>query len=475
MPKTAQEMPPDLVRGLGVWSAAAVVIGGTIGTGIFLVPSQMARDLGSAWGVVAVWLAGGIAILFGVFCYAELGAALPQAGGEYVHLGRALGPLWGFLFGWKGSVLSYPATMATVAAGLLRFTGFLIPSLSGELFIWNISIPLRAQPFSCTMSKAQLWSAVVIVIVAAVNYFGVRTAGRTQVALTGLKVAVLLTIVILGVALAGGGPAQANGNVASQVAGDLSGYFIALVSAMWAYSGFSDLGLVGGEVLNPQKNIPTAAILGVVSVVGLYVVVNVIYFHVLGISRVAASEHVASDVAVSLVGERGARWLTVGMIISSLGAVHAQFLKFPRVAYAMARDGRFFRFAQRVQTTFRTPSAAIMFEACVAIILVLTGTFEELYSTAVFAIALFELLTAIAVIRLRVNEPSLPRPYQAWGFPWTPLIFGAVVFGMVLNLWLARPIRCSIGLAAILLGIPFYRHWSKKTAEASPDQPLTVD
>ena len=475
MPKTAQEMRPDLVRGLGVWSAAAVVIGGTIGTGIFLVPSQMARDVGSAWGVTAVWLAGGVVILFGVFCYAELGAALPQAGGEYVYLSRALGPLWGFLFGWKGSVLSYPAIMATVAAGLLRFTGFLIPSLSGQLFTWNISIPFRAQPFSCTISKAQLWSGMAIVVVAAVNYFGVRTAGRTQVVLTSLKVGVLLAIVILGVALTGGGPAQANGNVASQAAGGLSGYFLALVSAMWAYSGFSDLGLVGGEVLNPQKSIPRAAILGVVSVVGLYVVVNIIYFHVLGVSRVAASQHAASDVAVSLIGERGARWLTFGMIISSLGALHAQFLKFPRVAYAMARDGRFFRFAQHVQPTFRTPSAAILFEACLAIILVLTGTFEELYSTAVFAVALFELLIAIAVVRLRGDEPSLPRPYRAWGFPWTPLIFGAVVLGMVLNLWLARPIRCSIGLTAILLGIPFYRHWSKKAAEPSRDQSLIVD
>jgi basic amino acid/polyamine antiporter, APA family len=322
------------------------------------------------------------------------------------------------------------------------------------------------------MSKAQLWSAAAIVVVAAVNYFGVRTAGRVQVVLTSLKIGVLFAIVILGVALAGGGPTQANGNVASQVAGGLRGYFLALVSAMWAYSGFSDLGLVGGEVLNPQKSIPRAAILGVVSVVGLYVVVNVIYFHVLGISRVAASQHVASDVAVSLVG---ARWLTVGMIISSLGVLHAQFLKFPRVAYAMARDGWFFRFAQRVQPTFRTPSAAILFEACVAIILVLTGTFEELYSTAVFAIALFELLTAIAVIRLRGKEPSLPRPYLAWGFPWTPLIFGAVVFAMALNLWLARPIRCSIGLTAILLGIPFYRHWSERAAEPCPAQPLTVD
>lgn len=141
----------------------------------------------------------------------------------------------------------------------------------------------------------------------------------------------------------------------------------------------------------------------------------------------------------------------------------------------MARDGRFFRFAQRVQPTFRTPSAAILFEACVAIILVLTGTFEELYSTAVFAIALFELLTAIAVIRLRVNEPSLPRPYRAWGFPWTPLIFGAVVFAMALNLWLARPIRCSIGLAAILLGIPFYGRWARVVSESSLAQAFTND
>ena len=161
MAKTDQEMPPDLVRGLGVWSATAVVIGGTIGTGIFLVPSQMARDVGSAWGVITVWLAGGIAVLFGVFCYAELGAALPQAGGEYVYLGHGLGPLWGFLFGWNGSVLSYPATMATVAAGLLRFAGFLIPSLSGQLFAWNISIPLRARRLGRQRPNASKWKCCI--------------------------------------------------------------------------------------------------------------------------------------------------------------------------------------------------------------------------------------------------------------------------------------------------------------------------
>src|SRR5215472_11147759 len=191
----------------------------------FPLPSQMARDVGSACCVIAVCLAGGIAILFGVFCYAEFGAALPQAGDEYVYLSRALGPLWGFLFGWKGAVLSYPAIMATVAAGLLRFTGFLLPSLSGQLFTWNFSIPLRAHPFSLTMSKAQLWSAVAILVVAAVNYFGVRTAGRVQVVLTSLKIGVLLAIVILGVALPSGGPAKANGSAASEVAGGISGYF----------------------------------------------------------------------------------------------------------------------------------------------------------------------------------------------------------------------------------------------------------
>lgn len=449
---------PDLVRGLGMWSATAVVIGGVIGTGIFLVTSEMARDVGSVSRVIAAWLVGGVVVLFGTFCYAELGAALPQTGGDYFYLSRGLGPVWGFLFGWKSSVITHPATMATVAAGFARFAGFFLPSLTAPVLIWHFSLPYHSQPYRFSLTAAQLLAAGALAVVATINYFGVRTAGRTQVLLTSLKISVLLGIVIFGLALGRTRTAQL-----PDIGGSLGmgGFLTALVPVMWAYSGFADLGLVGGEIVNPQKNIPRAAILGVVSVVILYVLVNLVYFHVLGLPQVAHSQHVASDVAVLLIGGRGARWLTVAMMISSIGALHAQFLKFPRVPYAMARDGQFFRFAKRVQPAFHTPSGALIYDGCVAIVMVLTGTFEELFSLVIFAVWMFEVLTAIALVRLRMKEPDLPRPYHAWGYPWSPLIFGFAAVAMTTNLWMVRPARCSIGMAIILLGVPLFYYWRK--------------
>jgi APA family basic amino acid/polyamine antiporter len=236
---------------------------------------------------------------------------------------------------------------------------------------------------------------------------------------------------------------------------------------MAAYNGFQYLGLVGGEVLNPRKNLPRAAILGTSLVVTLYLLVNWVYFHVLGFFQVSQSQHVASDAVASLLGDAGAKWFTVAMIVSAFGSLHAGFLTGPRVPYAMARDGKFFGFAKRIQPKFHTPSGAVIFQGCVAILLVLTGTHQELYSYTMFATWAFLGLTAVALIRLRTTNPDLPRPYRVWGYPWTPLIFGAAAFVISANLWLVRPIRSSVGLAIILVGIPFFYHWSKQAKASS--------
>lgn len=232
---------------------------------------------------------------------------------------------------------------------------------------------------------------------------------------------------------------------------------------MYAYNGFQHLGCVGGEIINPQRNIPRAVISGALFVVGLFTLINLVYFRVLGFSQVAQSQHVASDVIVRLAGASGAKWLTVAMMISALGALHVLFLTGPRVSYAMAHEGQFFGFAGRIQPVFHSPSGALVFQGCMAVMLVLTGTYEELYSLMVFAVWIFFMLTAIALVRLRRKEPALFRPYRAWGYPWTQLIFAAAAFAMTANIWLIRPMRSSIGLAVILLGIPFFYYWRRRT------------
>lgn len=456
----ARPDPPDLIRGLGLWSATAIVIGDTIGTGIFLVTSDMARAVGSAALVFAAWLIGGVIVLFGAFCYAELGAAFPKAGGPYVYLTRGLSPLWGFLFGWMSSFLERPVAMATLAAGFLRFLGFLFPVVATPLFTSHIG------GYAFSFTAAQPLAALVVVAVTAVNYLSVRLGGGIQVLLTSLKIGAILVIVAAGV-LFGKGHAAAIATVVPSLGwGTVGAVLTALVPAMWAYNGFNDLGDVGEEIQHPGKNIPRAIILGLLTVGGLYLLANLVYFHALPFATLAQSQHVASDVVQTFAGSRGARWLTVAMAVSALGALHVVVLTGARIPYAMARDGLFFQFAKRIHPSFRTPSGSLIFLGSLAALLALSGTYEELYSLFVFAVWIFFSLTAIALVRLRKKEPNLSRPYRAWGYPWTPLIFLAAAIALTVNLWMIRPVRSSLGLLVILGGVPFYFRWRNPPAPA---------
>jgi APA family basic amino acid/polyamine antiporter len=456
-----------LIRGLGIWAATAIVIGGMIGQSVFLVASDMSVEVGSVTMVMAAWIIGGTIALFGALCYAELGAAMPEAGGAYIYLSRGLGPVWGFLYGWTSSMIMRPASAATIAAGLLRFATFLLPSLSTHIFIRHIWIPFQSQPYQFAFTLAQPLAAAMIVLVTIINYFGVRTAGRFQILLSSLKLAAVAAIVILGLALVGKSSGIQPTLASSFQYVGLGAFLSALVPAMAAYNGFSVLGEVGGEIVNPRKNLPRAAIIGVLVVVSLYLLINWVYFHVLGFSRVAHSQHVASDTMSVLLGNKGAEWMTLAMVVSAFGSLHVNFLGGPRVPYAMARHGVFFSFAGRVQPRFHTPSGAVIFQGWVAILLVLTGTYQELYSLGMFAISTFVALTALALIRLRRTEPELTRPYRAWGYPWTMLALAAATFAISVNLWWMRPIRSSIGLAVILFGIPFFYHWRKRAMALS--------
>jgi basic amino acid/polyamine antiporter, APA family len=445
----------DLVRSVGLWPATAIVIGDIIGTGVFLVTSDMARALGSARLVLAAWAAGGLIVLFGAFCFAELGAAFPKAGGPYVYLSRGLGPLWGFLFGWMVSFLERPVSMATLAAGFVRFVGFLFPIVAMPLFKGHIG------HYDFTVTTAQPLAALIVVIVTAVNYFSVRMGGTIQSVLASLKMSTLLLIIAGGVIFGTRHLSDAAPSVTPLGLGTIGAFLTALVPTMWAYNGFNHLGDIGEEILNPQKNIPRAIILGLLAVGGLYLAVNAVYFHVLPVASVAASRHIASDVVQSFAGSRGAVWLTIAMAMSAVGALHVSVLTGARIPYAMARDGLFFRFAERLHPTFRTPSGSLLFLGSIAAVLAFSGTFEELYSLFVFAVWIFFALVAIAVMRLRRKEPDLVRPYLVWGYPWTPLIFLVSAVALTVHLWLAKPLRSSLGLLVILAGIPFFYRWHK--------------
>jgi len=462
------------VRGLGLWAATAIVVGGMIGQAVFLVAGDVSSDVDSAWQALAVWVVGGVIVLFGALCYAELGAAMPEAGGEYVYLGRGLGPVWGYLFGWTSCMIMTPGAMATIAAGLLRFVGFLAPSLTTPIFAWNLRLPFESQPYSFTFTPAPPLAVATVMLVTALNYLGVRTVGYFQMLLTALKVGIVVAIVILGIA-ATGAPAESSAPgtafVPSSAHGAIAAFLTALVPVMAAYNGFQGLGKVGGELLNPRQDLPRAAIMGTSVVIALYVAINWVYFRVLGLSQVAKSQHVASDAVALLLGHAGARFFTIAMIVSAFGSIHAGFLTGPRVPYAMARDGNFFGFARRIQPKFRTPSRALLFQGCMTSALVLTGTYQELYSYEIFAVWVFLGFVAVALMRLRSTEPELSRPFRVWGHPWTTIIFGVAAFAISANLWLLRPLRSSIGLAIMLLGVPFFYRWRRRSVAASQSMP----
>ncbi len=460
---TARQQP-ELARVLGPWAAAAIVVGTMIGTGIFIVPADMARTAGRPALVYLAWIVGGVLSLSGALAYAELGAAIPEAGGEYAYLTRAFGPQWGFLFGWMHSIVGRPASIATIAAGLLRFWSFLDPRVATPLF--TVPGPGTAQSHF-VFTAAQPLAVVAIAAVTGLNYLGVRLCGRVQVLLTAIKLGAIVAVIVAGLVLAHPGPVGAPASVAGV---GLGGFFAALVAALWAYDGWSNVNLVGSEVTVPGRNIPRALVAGVSLVLVLYVLMTAACFHGLSYAEVAASPHVASDLMARLAGPGVARWLTVAMIICALGTLNSSILSGARVDYAMARDGLFFSLARGIHPRFRTPARALVFQGCLASVLALTGTFEDLFSLFIFAQWIFYALATASVIRLRQKEPALPRPYRAWGYPVLPLLFVAGAAGVTLSLLLQRPLRSLAGLIVILAGLPFYQRWKKVPAGFSTER-----
>jgi basic amino acid/polyamine antiporter, APA family len=456
----------ELVRGLGLWSAMAAVVGVVIGQAIFLVGSEVARDTGSAALSIAAWIVGGLLALCGALSLAELGAAMPRAGGMYAYLNRGLGPAWGFLYGWTSSTIVETAACAAIAAGFIRLVGFLVPAANTPLFSFHIPGPFQVKTYEFAFTTAQPLAAGVIVLVTAINYLSVRSGGRIQLLTSSLKVLAIVALVALGFVLQRGSFASLPPRSTAIGAGTASAFLAALVPVMWAYSGWHLLGAAGEEVENPGKNVPRALVYGMLAVMALYVLANWVYVRVLPFPSVAQSSHVASDVFEMLVGEGGAKWLTIAMMISALGTLHINVLTAARIPFAMARDGLFFRFAKRVEPTLRSPSGGLLFVGGVTALLALSGTYEELFSLVIFALWIFLCLSVVALIRLRKTEPLLPRPYSTWGYPWTPILFLVGGLTMTVNLWLDRPVRSSIGLGIIMLGLPFYFHWRKKSAVA---------
>lgn len=470
----------ELVRGLGPWASGAIVVGTMIGTGIFLKPSEMAREGRFVSIVFAAWIVGAVLSIFGALSYAELGAAIPEAGGEYAYLRRGFGPVWGFLFGWMHSIVGRPASVASIAAGMMRFLSFFIPAVAAPLFTVHIAIPgltTWIKPYDFVFTWAQPLAVFWLLVMTGINYLGVRLGGEVQVFLTTIKVISIVLIIgvafLLPTAAHPADPVWAH----SSDTGLLTAFLAALAAALWAYDGWEDLNLVGSEVKDPQRNFPRALVGGVCFVALIYLLFSAACLKVLPFQTVANSQHVASDVVERVIGHGVAGWITLALVISALGSMNSSVLSGARVPYAMARDGVFFKVADGINPKHRTPARALLFQGVLASIMALSGTFEELTNLFIFAGWIFYGLAVVALFRLRAREPQLARPYRCWGYPWVPGVFVLGALALTINLWLVRPGRSTVGLVLILAGLPFYRYWQSRrhpTREASESHPETI-
>lgn len=451
-------MAVELKRELGPWSAASIVVGTIIGSGIFLVPKAMVGHVGSPEMVFLVWVAGGLLSLFGALAYAELAAAMPEAGGEYVYLREAYGPLWSFIYGWTQMWVAKSGSIATLATGFFYYLTNFHPQLDSVFY--TVPLPLGAGGEPLEIRYGQFLAMALILLLGVVNYFGVKIGGDVQVTVTLIKVALILFIIGAGLWLgSGAGKSQ---EVPVPATGGVAGFFAALVAALWAYDGWNNVSMVASEVRRPRTDLPRALIWGTLTVIGIYLLTNLSYFHVLTAAEVAASDRVAAAMMGRLLGPTGAAAVSVAAMISIFAALNGSILSGSRVPYAMARDGYFFRRLAAVHPAHHTPAASIGALSVWAALLVLSGRFEQLFTYVIFASWILYGMTAASVMVLRRKRPELPRPYRTLGYPAVPVLFVLAAIGLVLSTILTSPRESMLGLGVILIGLPFYFHWKRK-------------
>jgi len=456
---------PELSRDLGVSHASAVVVGTIIGSGIFLVPAEMMQAVGSAKLVYLAWLVGGALSFFGALTYAELGAMKPQAGGEYVYVRDGYGPLAGFLYAWTWFVIAKPGSIATVATGLVRILGTF--SIFSFFSVNAISIPF-------TVTWGQLVAMAAAIFISFLNYIGVKKAGEFQLVFTVLKVAIILGIIVVCFGAASGGWSHFSGSY-SGAKGGIAGFMAALVAALWAYDGWNDLNMVAGEIRRPERNIPIALIAGVATVGVLYVLMNAAVQYVLPADAIAASPRPASDAVAAVFGHIGAgilaaKIVSLGMALSMLVTLNGTIMSGARVPFAVARDGYFFRALAEVHPRFHTPSVAIGVQAMLSIaLLLLGGSFRQLFSLTIFAEWLFYMIAGSTIFVFRRREPGAVRPYRVLGYPLVPALFVAVAAVLLYYTFRENWPNSWYGVLVILAGVPVFFYFLRRRAARSLD------
>lgn len=452
--RPAHDPDAGLVRAIGLWSASLLVIGSVIGSAIFLTTGIMADRLPSTTLLLAAWAAGGALALFGGLTYAEMGAMFPRSGGLYVFLAEAYGPVWGFLFGWAGTLVILTGSVSAVAVGFAEYFSYFFPALSTSRTVVSLPMPWG----TLAISAGQIVAALSITILGAINYVGVRSGNRVQAFLTVIKVAALAALPVMALALARATPSFTP--IVPDVPRPAAAFGVAMIAVMWAYEGWYYVAFAAGEIQQPARNVPRALVIGTLALAAIYVTVNIAYMYALSMEEMRGVTRIAERAVTALVGDSGAQLVAATVVISTFGCNAAGVISMSRVCYAMAADGLFFRAAARVHPEYHTPHVAIVVTCLWSMLLTLSGSYEQLFTYVTFASVLFGVAGGLAIFKLRRDRPTALRPYRTWGYPAVPAIFilGSAV--LVVNTLVERPVESITGLGLVALGLPMYWWWS---------------
>lgn len=450
-------MSKELVRGLSLVDAASIVVGSIIGTGVFLKTSTMAGLVGNPWMVLLIWVVAGLLSLAGALAYAELGSLMPDAGGEYVYLKEGYGDMWAFLYGWMRFWIGSPGSIAAYAVGAMTF-------MSAAVDLSFVGGKVAA-------------SIIVIIVFSSLNCLSVAFGGRLNSIMTGLKIVMIFGIA-LGIVFFGEGTSFSHFTETSPDSQGFAGWAAfgsATLAALWAYDGWNNLPMIGGEIKNPQRNIPLSLGLGMLTILAIYGVANLAYFYALPFTEIITSNSdaypnalpVATKAAMVFLGKSGITILSAAFVFSALGAMNGSIMTAARVPYAMARDGLFFKSLGRVNQTTMVPVVSVIVQGVVSMLLALSGTFDQLTNYVVFSAWIFYAMVTGVVFVMRKKRPDAHRSYKALGYPVVPFIFIVLATLLLINTVFESPRESLIGLAFILTGVPVYFVFRKMNPKSS--------
>ncbi len=450
--------PNQLVKGLGLISATTLVMGSMIGSGIFIVSADVSRQVQSPGLLILTWIVTAVLTIIAALSYGELAAAMPQAGGQYVYLREAFGPLYGFLYGWTLFLVIQTGTIAAVAVAFAKYTGVFFPGISASHYL------VGQGRFGLTTQ--QLVAIVITLLLTAINTRGIRTGAIVQNVFTFAKTAALLALVILGFAL---------GRNPQAVASNFTGFWrnadwgintvrligVAMVGTLFSSDAWNNVTFTAGEVRNPKRNLPLSLALGVGIVSLLYLACNFVYLNVLTLQQIqtAPEDRVATAVVSVMFGPIAVQLMAAAIMVSTFGCVNGLILSGARVYYTMAQDGLFFRKAGDLDKGTHAPVFALAIQCAWAVLLTLSGQYNDLLDYVIFAVLLFYILTIAGLFVLRRTRPDMERPYRAVGYPVLPAIYIAAGLTIEVLLLIYKPNYTFPGLAIVLLGIPVFYLW----------------